>query len=222
MLDRLNELFKSSTIKPTFDIVHIVLALFIFGKNPEGIGRYKLQKELMIGSGTTRSLIEKLNEIGNYISVTDKNKRKGHVLTEKGLEFLRTIKKKIPLLEKGDLKILEDIIVENKNIFAYFSLIKNVANKVNSGIEQRDAAIKVNGSGATCLIYDGHNLKLPSSPFLDNKYDLILNDNIQKYFKIRVSDNNAELENQDVIIIGLGDSYEKARLAALNSILTLI
>ena len=222
MLDRLNELFESNTIKPTFDFVHIILALIIFGKNPEGIGRYRLQRDLMIGSGTARSLIRKLNEIGKFITVLDQNKRKGHVLTTKGLEFLKKIKKHIPLLEKGDLNILKSIIIENKNLYAYYCLIKKAKNKLKSGIEQRDAAIKVNGSGATCLIYDGKNLKLPSSPFLENKDDLNLNNNIQKYFKIRVSDNNAELEEGDVIIIGLGNSDEKARLAALNSALTLI
>ncbi|MBN1213821.1 MAG: hypothetical protein JXA99_00110 [Candidatus Lokiarchaeota archaeon] len=222
MLDKLDELFKSHTIKPTFDLVHVILALFIFGKNPEGIGRYKLQKELLIGSGTARSLIKKLNEIGNFISVIDDNRRKGHVLTEKGLGILKLIKKKIPLLEKGDSKILEDIIVENKNICAYFSVIKGAANNVSSGIEQRDASIKINGLGATCLIYDGVNLKLPSNTIDNNMQDLVLNDNLQKYFKIRLSDNNIELETQDVIIIGLGDSYEKARLAALNSVLTLL
>ena len=222
MLDKLNELFESSTIKPTFDYVHIILALIMFGKNPEGIGRYRLQKELMIGSGTARSLIKKLNEIGNFITISDQNKRRGHILTEKGLEFLKKIKKKIPLLEKGDLKILKDIIIENKNAYAYFCLIKKASTKLKSGIEQRDAAIKVNGSGATCLIYYDNVLKLPSSPILENKEVLNLSTNLQKYFKIRISDNNAELEGGDVIIIGLGDTQEKARLAALNSALTLI
>ncbi len=53
----LNELFKSSTIKPTFERVHVILALYIFGENPQGIGRYKLKSDLDIGSGTSRSLI---------------------------------------------------------------------------------------------------------------------------------------------------------------------
>ncbi len=222
MLDRLNELFESNTIKPTFDYVHIILALIIFGKNPEGIGRYRLQKDLMIGSGTARSLIRKLNEVGKYITVLDQNKRRGHVLTIKGLEFLKQIKKHIPLLEKGDLTILKGIIIEYKNIYAYYCLIKKAKKNLKSGIEQRDAAMKINGSGATCLLYDGKNLKLPASPFLERVEDLNLNEKIQNYFKIRISDNNAELEEGDVIIIGLGVSDEKARLAALNSALTLI
>ena len=58
----LNDLFKSATIKPSFKKVHVILSMFIFGENPQGIGRYRLKKELLIGSGTARSLITKLNE----------------------------------------------------------------------------------------------------------------------------------------------------------------
>ena len=61
IFDELDSLFESSTIKPSFEKVHVILALYIFDENPEGIGRYRLQKELMIGEGTAKSLLKKLN-----------------------------------------------------------------------------------------------------------------------------------------------------------------
>ena len=96
MLEELNILFESETIKPTFEYVHIILSLYIFGENSEGIGRYRLQKELNIGSGTARSLITKLKEKSNFIKVMGDNNRKGHILTNKGQNFLLRLKEKIP------------------------------------------------------------------------------------------------------------------------------
>jgi len=223
MFEELEELFESSTIKPTFEKVHIILALFLFGKNPDGIGRYRLRKNLLIGSGTARSLVKKLKEKVNFITVVEENIRKGHILTEKGLDYLKMIKKTIPLLEKTEPKVLKDIIIRNEDVHAYFCLVKGAAKKVNSGIEQRDAAIKVGASGATCLLYNGNNLQYPSSPIPpQNSEALKLNDKIKNYFETKVSNFNTELENDDVIIIGLGETPERARLAALNSALTLM
>jgi hypothetical protein len=222
MFEELEELFESSTIKPTFELVHVILALFLFGENPDGIGRYRLRKNLLIGSGTARSLVRKLKEKIHFITVED-NIRKGHILTEEGLSYLKKIKKKIPLLEKAEPKVLKDIIIKNEDIHAYFCLVKDAAENVESGIEQRDAAIKVGGSGATCLLYNGEALQFPSSSVPpQNREDLKLNNSIKNYFETKVSHYNTELQKNDVILIGLGESSEKARLAALNSALTLI
>jgi len=227
MLEELEPLFQSTTIKPTFEKVHIILALFIFEQNKEGIGRYRLQKKLLIGSGTARSLINKLNKTINFITVlTDENKRKGHILTEKGLDFLNKIKEKIPLIEEGDLSILKEIIIESEDINPYICQVKNSANRITNGIAQRDAAIKINGNGATCLIYNGESLVFPEKSFSeDDKQQWKVSARLGKYFKTFHSKNmgiSLILEKDDVIIIGLGDNIKKARLAALNAALTLI
>ena len=69
MFEELDPLWHSPTIKPSFELVHVILALFIFEENEEGIGRYRLQKELSIGSGTAKSLIIKLKKDLNFIMV---------------------------------------------------------------------------------------------------------------------------------------------------------
>jgi hypothetical protein len=220
MLHELSDLFESLTIKPAYDYVHVLLALYIFGENDNGIGRYRLTKDLLVGSGTARSLITKLNEKLNFITVlSSNNKTKGHILTEKGIKFLKKIKAKIPLIKEGEVSIFKEIIIKAEDVNPYFCLVKNAATKISNGIDQRDAAIKIGGTGATCLTYNGQDLIFPSmsSPASDK-----VKENVLSYFKTQLVSNNVELEKNDVIIIGLGDNLQKSRLAALNAALTLI
>ena len=221
-LSELAPLFESLTIKPTFDYVHIILSLFVFGENPSGIGRYRLKDELQIGSGTAKSLVKKLKDVSEFIVVPEEGERKGHVLTAKGHKFLAKIKKKIPLLEKADLTFLKEIIIEPENINPYFCLVKNATKKIKNGIEQRDAAIKVNGSGATCLVYNGKDMIFPSK-FENNRNEeqKKINQKTLKYFTSKIIKAKVLFEKDDVIIIGLGASPQISRLAALNAALTL-
>lgn len=228
-LSELSPLFESPTIKPTFDYVHIILALFLFGENREGIGRYRLQKELQIGAGTVKSLFNKLKEITKFIIVPSEGElkagelqRRGHVLTQNGFDFLAKVKKKIPLLKKADLEYLKDIIIKQEYVNSYFCLVKKASTKLRYGVEQRDAAIKVNGSGATCLVYDGVNLFFPTKKeFKDDNENTKINPKTLNYFKSEIEDARVKIEPNDVIIIGSGDNYQKARLATLNAALTL-
>ena len=222
-------LFESPTIKPTFDYVHIILSLFLFGENTEGIGRYRLQKELQIGAGTVKSLFNKLKETINFIIVPSEGelnagelKRRGHVLTKKGFEFLAKVKKKIPLLKKANLEYLKDIIIKQEYVNSYYCLVKKASTKISDGVEQRDAAIKVNGSGATCLVYDGVNLFFPTkTEFKDDEDNTKINPKTLNYFKTKIEDANVKFEPNDVIIIGSGENLQTARLATLNAALTL-
>ena len=220
----LDVLFESDTIKPTFTRAHVFLSLLIFDANPKGIGRYRLKEELLIGSGTARSLIEKLKNKVRFIDVMrndgfKSNRRSGHILTKKGEAFLIEFKKKIPLLTSGDLEVLREIIIESEKNIATICMVKNGFEKMKYGVEQRDAAILVSGSGATCLQFDGENLNFPlaSSDEKDSVNKEILN-----YFKSLISKEDGKLENGDVIIIGLGSDSKKSRLASLNAALTLI
>ncbi len=224
MFEELDTLFQSPTIKPSFEKVHVILALFIFEENKDGIGRYRLQKELLIGSGTARSLIKKLNEIINFITILDdENKKKGHVLTKNGMNFLKRIKQKIPLIEGGDPSELEDIIIKSEGYNPCFCLVRNASNKITNGIEQRDAAIKIGGVGATCLIFNGRDLIFPSQIVSENEKDQMRVANTTFNYIVNLfNKKNSQLEENDVVIIGLDENPEKARLAALNAALTML
>ena len=221
MLNQLSDLFESSTIKPTYDYVHVILALYIFGENSDGIGRYRLTKDLLIGSGTARSLITKLNEKIKFITVlSNNNKNKGHIITEKGNNYLTKFKGMIPLIKEVEGSVIKEIIIEFKEeVNPYYCLVKRASNQISNGIDQRDAAIKVGGTGATCLIYNGTNLVFPSvtGQEKDSVEKKVLN-----YFKDQLKTNNLQFDKEDVIIIGSGDNPQQSRLSALNAALTLI
>lgn len=221
--EELDSLLDSPTIRPTFEKVHIILALFIFAENRDGIGRYRLQKELLIGEGTAKSLIRKLNKDVNFIMVTTEMKRRGHILTKDGINYLEKIKRIIPIINECDTSLLKEIIIEGERIYTSFCLIKNAFHKITDGVSQRDAAIKIDGSGATCLVYNGENLIFPSKkPLVSIEEDMIVNESLYRYFKSELSIENIKLESNDVIAIGSGDSPQKARLATLNAALTLL
>ncbi len=224
MFEELDPLWRSPTIKPSFELVHVILALYLFEENKEGIGRYRLQKELSIGSGTAKSLIKKLNEDLNFIKVlTEDNVIKGHILTDIGLEFVKKIKQKFPLIEKGDSSAIREIVIKSEGKNSYFCCVRNAIDKITYGIEQRDAAIKIGGDGATCLLYDGKSLIFPSySLSKEDKEEVAVADNVFEYITSIIQNKGSQLKKNDVIIIGLGENRENARLAALNAALTLI
>ena len=224
----LDTLFESDTIKPTFTRAHVFLSLLVFDENPKGIGRYRLKEELLIGSGTARSLIEKLKDKIRFIEVlrdngSKSNRRSGHVLTKKGMAFLNEFKQKIPILALGDLDILKSIIIDSEKNVATICLVKNASDKMKYGVEQRDAAIMLSGSGATCLQFDGENLNFPlASSVQKEKEKDSVNKEILDYLKGLVSKEGGKIEKGDIIIIGFGSNGKKSRLASLNAALTLL
>ena len=223
MFKELDDLFQSSTIKPTYMKVHAILALFIFGENLKGIGRYSLGKELLLGEGSAKTLLRRLRKQIEFISIIENGKRKGHILTELGSEYLREIKTFIPIIKRGELSMLKDIIIKPEKDSTYFCLVKKVNTKITDGVAQRDAAIKINGSGATCLVFNGKNLVFPSQSSTKREGDLMEPDsNIQGYFNSQLREEDLRLEIDDIIVIGSGESSQKARLATLNAALTLL
>ena len=230
VLKQLDPMFESGTIKPAFKVAHIILALLIFEENPKGIGRYRLREKLNISSGTARSLLKRLKENVKFIDVpsdgkeiSQKVKRRGHILTEKGKEFLIKFKKKIPFIVPGNKEILKDLIINPENTEPYVCLIKNAAHNIKSGVEQRDSAISVGGLGATCLIYDGTDIVFPSDyPRSPGIKSIKVADSIAEYLTSLALKHGVNLEKNDVLLIGLGENPELARLVSLNAALTLI
>ncbi|MFX1503644.1 MAG: DUF4443 domain-containing protein, partial [Promethearchaeota archaeon] len=87
----------------------------------------------------------------------------------------------------------------------------------------RDAAIKIGGDGATCLLYNGKSLIFPSHMLSKNQNEQSkVKDNNFEYIRILFNKKNSELLENDVVIIGLGKTFERARLAVLNAALTLL
>lgn len=95
--------------------------------------------------------------------------------------------------------------------YNYGVVVKQLAYLVRSGIEQRDAAIKMGATGATTLIFSDSKFVMPASSY----------DTLRKEKEIRaILMQRLSLDDGDVIIIGSADSNEKtAEMAAKNAAL---
>ncbi len=134
---------------PSFSDYHLLWAIDIIEfKGP--IGRSRLSKELGLGEGAGRTMVERLRDEG-LIKVT----RSGCSLTDHGRDFSerirRLISRSVPLtgspLGFGEFNVA--------------ILARNASQLVRSGIEERDASIRAGALGAMTLIFKDNALSVP-------------------------------------------------------------
>ena len=134
-----------------------------------------------------------------------KTSNAGTILSEKGEKIVSQILLHIP---KETAIPISSITVGK---FNYAVLVKNIANSIRSGIEQRDIAIKSGATGATTLIFKDGKFLVPKTNF-DALADEL---NMQKILM-----ENLQPNDNDVIIIGSDNiSKQNAELAAKNAAL---
>jgi predicted transcriptional regulator len=177
---------------------HIVKALRTI--DYEGpVGRVKLSRALGLGEGMIRTLIKHLINEGLI-----ETSRTGIVLTKSGKKLSLDLKSRISESIEAPQSSLT---VGPLNIAI---LVKNAADTIKGGIEQRDAAIKVGALGATTLVFKHGKLSMP----LENQ------DAFKDIPTIReglISGLNTQ-EN-DVIIIGTANDKSTAELGAIAATL---
>lgn len=190
---------KAPGPSPSFLMVHIVKAIELIAERP--IGRTNLSKELGLGEGATRTLVNRLKDYG-LITVD----RLGCVFTKEGKNLWNFLQKVFPkkiILEKSELTLASYNIA---------ILVKELGNKVRLGMEQRDAALVVGAKGATTLIFKEGSLKFPS----ENRE---VAEDFPGIFKKLVS---MQPEENDAIIIGSADILAMAEYGALAAALSLL
>ncbi|NWG11318.1 hypothetical protein HXY33_06200 [Candidatus Bathyarchaeota archaeon] len=134
---------------PTFSIFHLLCAIELIAEKPTG--RIQLAKNLDLGEGATRTIIDRLKEAG-LISIS----KAGNALTKKGLKFwqeYRSIFEKNVEIGRNELTLAD---------YSYAILIKNRGHKITSGVEQRDAAVVAGAKGATTMMFRRGWLIIPS------------------------------------------------------------
>ncbi len=184
----------------TFTIFHVFYALELMAQKP--LGRNKLAEKLNIGDGAVRTIISRLRE-ANLIETS----KEGCNLTKKGLEtwlqFNEIFPKRIEV-PRSELSASE---------FNYAFLVKNCGQKVESGIDQRDAAIIAGARKALVIVSKNGHLSIES-----------VSDNIEKEYPKAASQILKELAPQenDVIIIAGADSALKAKRGAFAASWSLI
>lgn len=163
------------------------------------ISRQKLAKRVGVGEGTVRTILNLL-KTQKFIII----KQTGIRLTEKAISFLDKCGLQIATLQAPEITV-------GKHSSAL--RVRNVAHKIKIGVEQRDAAIKAGAAGTTTLIYKNNVLSFPGeAQSLKHTYPKISELIISKF----------KLENNDVIIIGFGNTLKSAEEGALAAALDLI
>jgi hypothetical protein len=184
----------------SFELVHIFKVFQLLDKN-EHVSRTLLCQELALGEGSVRTLLKHL-KMQNLVKSTNGGTR----LTEKGKALSSELLQSIPseaIMPKCSIAL---------GRFNYVVLLRNYEFAIKSGIEQRDAAIKIGALGATTLIYKDNKITMPGA------YN---NNSLQEEPHVTSSliDKLKPQEN-DVIIIGSdNESLRTAEFAAKNAAL---
>lgn len=186
---------------PAFNEAHVVKALEMIDKY-QTVGRIKLSKEMGLGEGTTRTLLKHLKNEG-----VTQSSRSGISFSEEGKKLFSDLRSQ---LREGIDVPSSPLTVGAFNIAV---LVRNAAQAIGSGMEQRDAAIKSGALGATTLIFSKNKLELPqeeenlceSMPELHNKLVTQLNP-----------------KENDVIIVGSGENRDSAEIGAKMAAIKLL
>lgn len=185
----------------SFEPAHIFKVLQVVYHNKKA-SRALLISELGLGEGSIKTLVKHM-KMSDLVSTS----KAGMTLTNKGSALYSKLIEAIP----AEIDIRECSITIGRSNHAI--LVKGLAEDVGSGIEQRDAAIKIGALGATTLVFRGN--KLFTS---DTSYDIPIKD--QK-LTVDVIE-RLRPENGDVVIIATADNGKVADLAAKRAALETI
>ena len=186
---------------PSFNEAHVVKALELIGKYGI-VGRIRLSKELGLGEGTTRTLLKHLKNEG-----ITQSSRSGISFSEEGKKLFSDLRSK---LSEGVEVASSPLTVGAFNIAV---LVRDSAQAVGSGMEQRDTAIKSGASGATTLVFSGNKLSMPACVNDISESTSSLHDEIVT--KLNPNEN-------DVIIVGSGETRELAEIGAKMAAIKLL
>jgi hypothetical protein len=167
------------------------------------IGRHTLAVKTGLGEGAVRTVIKWLKEDG-YIA-TDAG---GCRLAAKGKKAYAEIKSAIP----NTIELSKTPLTVGREQVAL--LVKNKANRVKSGIEQRDSAIRAGAAGATTYVIRGAKFQVPGSS-MDSEKDFPG----PGWTKLRSS---LEPDDGDVVIVCGSEDRNASRLGAISAAFTLL
>jgi len=191
---------KAPGPSPTFSIFQMLQAIELIGEKE--IGRGKLAERLNVGDGAVRTIISRLKKAG--LITTSKA---GCSLTSKGSRFWNDYK----LIFKSGVSLGKIGLTQSD--YNYALLIKNYGSRVSSGMEQRDAAIKMGANAAVTIVFRKEHLMIPS-----------VTDDLNESFP-KLSSQIIQLlcpEENDVIVITGAASPNVAHYAALAAAWTLL
>jgi DNA-binding MarR family transcriptional regulator len=194
---------KPTGPKPIFEVIDVVKMFFVLGESAPK-GRKSLSKELQLGEGSVRTLLNRLQENGLV-----KMERGGCRLTESGASIYRELAQMITRPKPVDAGPL------SQGPWNYAIVVRGSAVKIRSGLEQRDAAVRAGASGATTLLYAGGRFSLPG-------VDVDVEKTYPSPFWKTLRDLLSPREGDCIIIVGANcakDAERGAFTAALHTLL---
>lgn len=186
---------------PSFSVFHVVKSLELIAEEGS-IGRGLLSSRLETGEGAIRTLVNRLKSYGLIVV-----SKKGCSLTKEGekiwSEFQSLFPRKVNL-ERNELSLAAcDVAVQ----------VRRGAGRVRAGVEQRDAAIIAGARSAVTLVFKNGRLRLPGmSEDVSRDYPIAFRQINQQF----------DLTENDVIVIGSAEAWIKAEEGALAAAWTLI
>lgn len=200
VLERVADRYAPSRIL-TFDLVHVFKTMQLISDKGK-VSRSLLIKELGLGEGSVKTLVKHMKMNGMI-----ETSNAGMWLTSKGKSFYS----KLHLVIPSEIDMPHCSIALGK--FNHAVLVKNMAANIRSGIEQRDAAIKIGATGATTLIFKDSKFLMPGTG-----QDFLRKDpNVRSLMLERFVP-----DDKDVIIIGSADNKKIAEMAAKSAALQTI
>jgi hypothetical protein len=188
--------------KLSFDSVHVFKVLQLI-ESKGHVSRNLLCKELSLGEGSVKTLVKHLKAEGIIEST-----KAGTTLTARGRRIAEQFFSAMP----GEMSLSKCSVALGE--FNYAVLLKQYGFALKSGIEQRDAAIRMGAIGATSLLFKHNRLVMPGT-----NYDPLR----KEPNTVRLLLEKLKPVDGDAIIIGSDTKVERrAELAAKTAALTTI
>ena len=194
--------------KAAYGEVDILKALFAIGNSETNLGRTRLGQLTGLGQGEIRTLISRLKNSG--LIVVD---AKGASLTEKGKREFSGISKALPYSSQVEAKSI------GLGKFAWSIIARDNQAKIRSGIEQRDASIRVGAGGTLTVIYSSTKFMVPSVDKKSANADCEALGPSEPWTSIR---SEGKPKNGDVVIVSWADTVLLAEAGALSAALTIM
>ena len=175
-----------------FTDANVYWALYLLSDGKR-MGRKKLADAVGVGEGSMRRILDTLRE-WEMINI----KQTGITITRSGLGFLGELPIKIVDIDMGDAVVGE---------FNQAVLVYGVANKIENGMQQRDAGIKVGAEGCTTVVMRDGVLMIPPDWNVDKERPALAR-------RIRTV---TEMTDKDVLIVGSSSNRYAAVAAALTA-----
>jgi predicted transcriptional regulator len=184
---------------PTFSVFHLLAALELIAAKP--IGRNRLAENLNVGEGVIRTVISRLKDAG-LVRVS----KIGCSLSNKGIQLWKEYSAVFRKVEIGK----SELALKDHN---FVVLVKDHGHQVASGMEQRDAAIRMGAKSVTTMVCKNGRLVIPS-----------VSNDVAKCFPIAAKQIAKVLkpEENDVIVIASADNDKMAEHGALAAAWTLV